>query len=385
LLDYYFIKMHIVHSREKLIMANIIGSPSRYVQGKDELENLCAYTKKLGKKLFVLVSKSGKDRVENAVSKSAKNNSTEVVWDFFNGECCESEIERVGAAFKKSSCDIICGIGGGKIHDTAKAAAFYAGVPVVIVPTIASTDAPCSALAVIYSDKGVFEKYLFLPANPNIVLVDTSIVSKAPSRLLVAGMGDALSTYFEARACKQSDALNCLSGKSTLSAQALARLCYDTLIEYGRSAALQKGACTKAVENIIEANTYLSGVGFESGGLAAAHAVHNGLTAIPETHEFYHGEKVAFGTLVLLVLENAPKKEFYEALDFCIDVGLPVCLSDLNIKNPTQENLMEVASLACAEGDTMGNMPFKVDPSDVYNAILGADALGKERKNRCCK
>lgn len=139
------------------------------------------------------------------------------------------------------------------------------------MPTIASTDAPCSALSVIYSDEGVFEKYLFLPANPNMVLVDTTIVAAAPVRLLVAGMGDALATYFEARACEASGATNCVGGKTTLAAMGLARLCYDTLLEDGVKAklAVENGVCTKAVEHVIEANTYLSGLGFESGGLAA--------------------------------------------------------------------------------------------------------------------
>ena len=174
------------------------------------------------------------------------------------------------------------------------------------MPTIASTDAPCSALSVIYSDQGVFERYLFLPANPNMVLVDTAVVSAAPVRLLVAGMGDALATYFEARACEASGATNCVGGRTTLAAMGLARLCYDTLMENGVKAklAVEQKVCTKAVEHVIEANTYLSGLGFESGGLAGAHAIHNGLTAIPETHKMYHGEKVAFGTLVQLVLEN---------------------------------------------------------------------------------
>lgn len=97
------------------------------------------------------------------------------------------------------------------------------------MPTIASTDAPCSALSVIYSDEGVFEKYLFLPANPNMVLVDTAVVAAAPVRLLVAGMGDALATYFEARACEASGATTVWAAKTTLAAMGLARLCYDTL------------------------------------------------------------------------------------------------------------------------------------------------------------
>ena len=71
-----------------------------------------------------------------------------------------------------------------------------------------------------------------------------------------------------------------------------AKLCYETLISDGLKAkiAMENNVCTKAVENIIEANTFLR-IGFESAGLAGAHAIHNGFTAIPETHAMYHGER----------------------------------------------------------------------------------------------
>lgn len=360
-------------------MANVIGSPSRYVQGRGELAHLYEHCEKYGKDLFVLVSASGKKRVEGKIAQSVEDTGAKVVYEIFNGECSQKEIDRVVEAFKASGCSVVVGIGGGKIHDTAKAAAYYAGAPVVIVPTIASTDAPCSALSVIYTDEGVFDRYLFLPANPTVVLVDTDIVAAAPARLLVSGMGDALATYFEARACQVSGASNCVGGKVTLAAMSLARLCYETLLADGLKAklAVERHVCTKAVENVIEANTYLSGVGFESGGLAGAHAIHNGLTAIPETHSLYHGEKVAFGTLVQLVLENAPLEELEEVLEFCTEVGLPTTLADLGVENPTQEQLMEVAKLACADADTLHNMPFPVDADSVYAAILAADELGK--------
>ena len=360
-------------------MAQIIASPSRYIQGIGEIRKLCSYAENYGKKLCILVSASGKKRVEASITEGQKDTCVDIVFEIFNGECCMTEINRIIEVVKAVGCDMIAGVGGGKIHDTAKAVAYYAGIPVVIVPTIASTDAPCSALSVIYSEDGVFEKYLFLPSSPNIVLVDTDIVSKAPARLLISGMGDALATYFEARACRQSDAVNCVGGKSTLAAMALAELCYDTLMENGVSAAIaaEEKVCTKAVENVIEANTYLSGIGFESGGLAGAHAIHNGLTVIKETHEMYHGEKVAFGTLVQLVLENADMEEIEEVLEFCQAVGLPTTLSELGIQEVNQEEIMEVARLAAAEGDTLGNMPFAVTAEDVYAAIMAADALGR--------
>ncbi|MDR1317042.1 MAG: glycerol dehydrogenase [Spirochaetales bacterium] len=361
-------------------MTNIIASPSRYIQGNGVLGELRLYAEKLGKKFFILVSSSGKKRVQDIIQSGIAGSDIAVHFEIFTGECSRKEIERVRKAFSGSGSDLIIGIGGGKIHDTAKAAAFYEQAPLIIVPTIASTDAPCSALSVIYSEAGVFEEYLFFPSSPNMVIVDTGIVAAAPSRLLVAGMGDALATYFEARACVASQATNCVGGKAGLAAYKLAQLCYETLLRDGYNAriAAENGICTKVVENIIEANTYLSGIGFESAGLAAAHAVHNGMTAIEETHAFYHGEKVAFGTLVQLVLENA-SNDLDDAFTFCEAVGLPITLADLGVKNPDPAKLKKAAALACAGGDTMGNMPFTVTPDMAYNAILAADALGRAR------
>jgi glycerol dehydrogenase len=358
-------------------MAKIIGSPSRYVQGKGELKNLCTYSAAFAKKLFLLTSASGRGRVEGQIAEG--QGEMELVYEVFNGECSKNEINRIKDACQAAGCDAIVGIGGGKILDTAKAAAYYLGIPVIIVPTIASTDAPCSALSVIYTDEGVFEEYLFLPANPNLVLMDTDIIAASPTRLTVAGMGDALATYFEARACVTKGAGTCAGGLSTEAAYALAKLCFDTLMAEGVKAkiALDAGACTTAVEKIIEANTLLSGIGFESCGLAGAHAIHNGLTVLPECHHMYHGEKVAFGTIAQLVLENIPADELEEIIGFCIEVGLPVTLKQLGLEVVTDEKIMAVAEAACAENDTLHNMPFEVTPATVAAAIKAADAYGR--------
>lgn len=360
-------------------MANILISPSKYVQGAGEMKKLGEYTKVYGKKALVLISEGGYRRIGAEVEESFAKADITPVFDFFHGECSKTEINRLQDVVKENGCDVVIGIGGGKIFDTAKAVAYYAGTPVLICPTIASTDAPCSALSVIYTDEGVFEEYLFLPANPNMVLMDTDIIVKSPVRLTVAGMGDALATYFEARACEKSGATTCAGGLCTMAAMNLAKLCFDTLMEEGVKAkiALDAGACTKAVEKVIEANTLLSGIGFESGGLAGAHAIHNGLTVLEECHAMYHGEKVAFGTLTQLVLENVPAEELEEIIGFCVDVALPVTLAELGIKEVTEEKIMKVAKAACAENDTLHNMPFEVTPKSVYDAILAADAYGR--------
>lgn len=360
-------------------MAKILISPGKYVQGAGEMKKLYDYAKVYGKKALVLITASGYKRIGKIVESSFAGQDFELVFDYFNGECSKNEINRLIAIADEKGCDMVIGIGGGKTLDTSKAVAYYRKTPVLICPTIASTDAPCSALSVIYTDDGVFEEYLFLPANPNMVLMDTDIITASPARLTISGIGDALATYFEARAVMAKDAGTCAGGKVTCAAMALAKLCFDTLMEEGVKAkiALEAGACTEAVEKVIEANTLLSGIGFESGGLAGAHAIHNGLTVLPECHHIYHGEKVAFGTLTQLVLENVEVEELERIILFCIELGLPVTFQELGITEVTDEKLMAVATAACAEGDTLHNMPFEVTPEKVCNALKAADAYGR--------
>ncbi len=359
-------------------MSKAIISPSKYIQGNGELINLYKHAKALGDKFLIIASKNGIKRVKPTIEESFKNSGASLIFEAFNGECSRCEIDRLRKCMTDNKCNVIIGIGGGKIFDTAKAIAYYEKSPVIIVPTIASTDAPCSALSVIYTEEGIFSEYLMLPKNPEIVLVDTSIVSKAPARLLIAGIGDALATYFEARACIKSNADTMAGGKATKAAFALAELCYETLLEDGLKAkiAVENKVSTKAVENIIEANTYLSGIGFESCGLAAAHAIHNGFTVLEDCHHLYHGEKVAFGTIVQLVLENSPIEELEEVILFCSEMGLPITLKDMGIKEINRDDIMKVAEASCAEGETIYNMPFPVTAEDVFAAILTADKLG---------
>lgn len=361
-------------------MAQILISPSKYVQGSGELYRLGEYVSALGKKALCLITDSGLKRNQAVLDKSFEGSGVSVDYEAFNRECCKKEIDRIGVVCKEKGIDVVIGVGGGKTFDTIKAVGYYHDLPVVIVPTIASTDAPCSALSVIYTEDGVFESYLFLKQNPNLVLVDTDIIAKSPSRLVVAGMGDALATYFEARACEASNASTCAAGTTTMAAQNLAELCYDTLIEEGFMAKLaaDNNCCTKSLEKIIEANTLLSGIGFESGGLAGAHAIHNGFTVLPECHHMYHGEKVAFGTLVQLVLEDAPVEEIEEVLEFCLSVGLPVTLKELGVEEVTEEKIRAVAEASTVPDESIHNMPFEVTADSVYAAIMVADSLGKE-------
>ena len=160
---------------------------------------------------------------------------------------------------------------------------------------------------------------------------------------------------------------------------ALAELCYQTLLADGAAAlqAVRTQVVTPALERLVEANTLLSGLGFESSGLAAAHAVHNGLTAAHGTHAYYHGEKVAFGLLVQLVLEGVPSTTLEKVLAFSSEVGLPITLAEIGLTKLTRDQLDPIARRATAPGETIHNEPFEVTPDMVADAILAADALGR--------
>jgi glycerol dehydrogenase len=359
-------------------MQSILVAPGRYVQGVGACEEAGKQLALFGKKALVLGGKKSLGSVRDALKKSFAENGIEYLEELFGGECCDPEIERIVAVAKEKGADVIVGAGGGKAIDTAKMVALELKLPVVIIPTIAATDAPCSGLAVVYTPEGVFDRYVPMK-NPDMVIVDTEVIVRAPVRLFVSGMGDALATWFEAEACDTISAANIPGGKSTRTALALAKLCYDQLINYGVEAkvACETQVVSPAFERVVEANVLLSGIGFESSGLAAAHAVHNGMTALEETHHFFHGEKVAFGTLVQLVLQDAPREVFEEVVDFCISVGLPVTLGQLGCSEFNLEKLLPVGEMACAEGDTMGNMPKKVTAKDVAQAMIAADAIGR--------
>lgn len=361
-----------------LPISAVFAAPGKYIQGRGAIGRLGEILEQLGSSKPLILQDP---IVQEIMGDSLKGlqGATPVE---FGGECSPEEIDRVADTAREADADAIVGIGGGKTMDAAKSVAHPASLPLVIVPTIASTDAPTSSLSVVYDEEGAFLEYRFFERNPSAVIVDTGIIARAPVRFLVAGIGEGLSTYFEANASSKTRKQTMAGGAPTLAAVTLARLCYDTLLEHGLAArlAVEQGAVTPAVEMVVEANTLLSGLGFESGGLAAAHSIHNGLTALEGTHHFWHGEKVAFGVLSMLMLEGQPAEVVEEVVDFCLKVGLPVALEDIGLEGVSREELEKVAEAACAEGETIHNEPFEVHPEMVLDAMLAADTFGHQRR-----
>ena len=361
---------------------NILIAPSKYVQGAGALDEIGSFIAPLGDRVLVAGGARGLGETRACRERSFGKYGISQAEFAFGGEASDSEIDRLASFCLDNDFGIIMASGGGKVIDTVKAAAEDSGAAAVVVPTAASNDAPCSALSVIYNDDGTFNRLRPLKRNPDLVLVDTAIIARAPVRFLVAGIGDALATWFEADACHKSGAINLPGGHITLTGLAIARLCYDTLIEFSleAKAACENKTVNSALEKVVEANTLLSGIGFESGGVAVAHALSEGFSLIPEIHSLMHGEAVAFGLLAQILLDNSMAGEVDKVFHLCHSIGLPVTLEDMNAGKTDRSTLLRAAEFSAAPGRLSGNMPFKVTGEMLLEAIYAADALGRAIK-----
>ncbi|GAB3372975.1 dehydroquinate synthase/iron-containing alcohol dehydrogenase family protein [Azotobacter armeniacus] len=358
-----------------------IRPPGKFFIGKGLLAELGSYTQAFGSRAYVICDKFILERAIAEAGPSFEDRG-KAVFNKFHHECTRIEINRNRERARSVKADLIVGIGGGKTLDTAKAVACHERLPVLTFPTTASSDAACTARALIYTLNSEFDRCMLLPSSPDIVLADTEILAAAPARLFVAGIGKALATYFEVRACYQAKADHAAPNRAARTALATARLCLDSLLENAAQARLdvERQRSSRAVEAVLEATVYLSGVSADGGGRAAAHAIHNGMLAVPTLQQARHGEKMAFALIAQLVLEQAPEEEIAAVFGFIQAVGLPLTLQDLGVKAFAEAQWRRVAERACEKHESMGNMPFAVAPDDVYRAIREADALAEAHR-----
>ncbi|GAB6903424.1 glycerol dehydrogenase [Kineosporia succinea] len=358
---------------------SVLASPSRYVQGKNAIAELGTHLEGLGSTPLLVADDIVWGLVESALTQGFTAAKLPVIRVGFGRFATPAAVDALVEKIRTGKHDVIVGLGGGSAIDAAKAAGHLAGVRWASVPTAASSDAPTSALSVIYTEEGEFIEYRFFPRNPDLVLIDTQLVAGAPARFLVGGIGDALATWIEARATRRGTGSAMAGGRPTRAGTALAELSWNILWENALPAldAVRAKVVTPALEAVVEANTLLSGLGFESGGLAAAHAIHNGLTAAPQTHGLTHGEKVNIGSVTQLVLEGAPTAEIEDFIVFTTKVGLPNSLTEIGLSADDRKELRAVAEAATVEGETIHNLPFPVSADQVVDALIAIEGISR--------
>ncbi len=356
------------------------GSVGHYLQGVGAIDGVRAQADRFGARHLYLMDSFVEGILGERIAGQYEEAPATIVYD---GAAVRAEIAELDsrAHANGASYDVVVVVGGGKIIDVAKVIAADHDYALVVCPTIAASDAPASAMSILYDASGEMNEIALHVKNPDLVLVDTAIIASAPRRFLVSGIADALATYYEGVSNQHTGHPNYVwmdgANDMTVTARAVAQACRDTLLRDAPAAlvACDANLTSPALENVVEANILMSGIGFENVGCSIAHAIGNALTAIPAIdHVSSHGERVGFSTVCLLVAEDYDPAEVDRVMRFCIECGIPVTLGQLGCE-PTDEELARVAEAAIA-GGTAEASPFHSTVQSLVELMRVADALG---------
>lgn len=291
--------------------------------------------------------------------------------------CTEKSLKRLKQAAIAHQADVVIGVGGGKVLDAAKLLAHQCSLPIVTIPTSAATCAAWTALSNVYTDTGAFQYDVGLPHCPNVLLLDYDIIATAPLRTLIAGIGDALAKWYEASVSSGHSQQTMI-----IAAVQQARVLRDILLQKSGEAIAQPGSAVW--QEVVDATVLMAGAIGGIGGAqcrtVAAHAVHNGLTHLDGNHSSLHGEKVAYGILVQLRLEEMLQGSQLavtarrQLAKFYQEIGLPLTLTDLGLGGIALEQLEQAAQVACCPGSDIYHLPFAVTPPELLAAMVSTTA-----------
>jgi len=295
-------------------------------------------------------------------------------------DCCEADLLPLAQQARAAGCDSVLAAGGGKVLDAGKLLADRLGLACITVPTSAATCAGWTALANLYSPEGAFEGDVSLERCPDLLVFDHDLVRQAPARTLASGIADAMAKWYEA-------SVSSAASGDGLVQQAVqqARVLRDQLLLEGASALADPGgdAWVRVAEASALTAGLIGGIGGARCRTVAAHAVHNGLTQLEATHGVLHGEKVGFGILVQLRLEEVvggnrlAAQARRQLLPFFAALGLPVSLGDLGLAEASLRELEAVCAFACRPGSDLHHLPFPVQPTDLLAALVSTTAIGE--------
>jgi glycerol dehydrogenase len=360
-------------NQTKTNSVSLLVAPGRVLRGEQCLAQSGEAIALLGKRPLIVGGDRTLERVQPYLQPVLQRQQLTGSQSSYSPDCAESSLARLREAVERHQADFIIGIGGGKALDTAKLLAHQCRLPIVTIPTSAATCAAWTALSNIYSETGAFQYDVALARCPDLLILDYSLIRTASQRTLVAGIGDAIAKWYEASVSSGSS-----TATLTIAAVQQARVLRDILFQ--KSAAALQNPDSEDWREVVDATVLLAGAIGGLGGAncrtVAAHAVHNGLTHIPAAHTALHGEKVAYGILVQLRLEEMVQGNQLAAsarqqlLQFYIEIGLPQTLEDLGLGNVSLAELRRAAEVACAPNSDIHRLPFTVSPEELMAAMV---------------
>jgi glycerol dehydrogenase len=351
-------------------------SPGKVIRGAGVLSTVGAQVANLGTRPLIVAGNHTLNLSKEHLKPLFQSQQLHSILVSYGADCCETSLKALRKAAKEHKADIIIGIGGGKALDTAKLVAHQLTLPVITIPTSAATCAAWTALSNVYSTTGAFLYDVALSRCPELLILDYNLIQTAPQRTLVAGIGDAIAKWYEASVSSGSSQQTLI-----IAAVQQARILRDILLQKSASALQSPG--TEIWQAVVDATVLLAGVIGGLGGAqcrtVAAHAVHNGLTHI-SGHNSIHGEKVAYGILVQLRLEEMIQGNQLAAsarqqlLKFYAEIGLPQKLADLGLGNITLGELQTAAEISLEPNSDIHRLPFKVALEQLMAAMVSTTA-----------
>ena len=355
-------------STHAIAPANVLRGQGAWAEALRLIADLC-------RKPFVLGRSAATAESRQRLKSDLQATGLSVASGELEFDCCEQDLQRLAAEIKTSGSDAVVAAGGGKVLDAGKLLADRLDLTCITVPTSAATCAGWTALANIYSPQGAFEGDVALRHCPELLIFDHDLVAKAPAHTLASGIADAMAKWYEA-------SVSSGSSSDGLVQQALqqARVLRDQLLLEGVEAIQQPGG--EAWQRVAEGSGLTAGLIGGMGGArcrtVAAHAVHNGLTQLAACHGVLHGEKVGFGILVQLRLEEQLGSSQLAAqarrqlFGFFRQLRLPVSLEELGLAGASLQELQGVCRFACREGSDLHHLPFAVSPDDLLSALVSS-------------